>query len=210
MYLSSKTNWRTFNTYHSTLFKGSVSPIMDLKIGFLFRFSFDKDINYYLGSIKKIHWYKIKSLLPWIFMSTKEPALISSIKEILRCYWGYLFINSDYFSFLFFFFVQNDLAKFVDISGTSILINICQNNPHILINFLRWHLIDFVTWFQTKTSGSPFSRPVSDTRSDLNIIFRTNLEISREITELLLHKCGTPDVVFFSLNNDQRQQIPLI
>lgn len=103
MYLSSKTNWRTFNTYHSTLFKGSVSPIMDLKIGFLFRFSFDKDINYYLGSIKKIHWYKIKSLLPWIFMSTKKPALISSIKEILRCYWGYLFINSDYFSFLFFF-----------------------------------------------------------------------------------------------------------
>lgn len=33
---------------------------MDLKIGFLFRFSFDKDIHYCLGSIKKIHWYKIK------------------------------------------------------------------------------------------------------------------------------------------------------
>lgn len=98
MYLSSKTNWQTFNTYHSTLFKGSVSLIMDLKIGFLFRFSFDKDIHYCLGSIKKIHWYKIKSLLPWIFMSTKKAALISSIKEILSHYWGYLFINSDYFS----------------------------------------------------------------------------------------------------------------
>lgn len=31
-------------------------------------------------------------------MSTKKPALISSIKEILSYYWGYLFINSDYFS----------------------------------------------------------------------------------------------------------------
>lgn len=78
-----------------------------------------------------------------------------------------------------------------------LLIIICPNNPHILINSLRWHLIDFVTRFQTKTGGSPLSRPVSDTRSDLSIIFRTNLEISREITELLLHKCGTPDVVFF-------------
>lgn len=62
---------------------------------------------------------------------------------------------------------------------------------------------------QNYHSGSPLSGPVSDTRSGLSIIFRTNLEISREITELLLHKCGTPDVVF-SLNNDQRQKIPLI
>lgn len=152
MYLSSKTNWRTFNTYHSTLFKGSVSLIMDLKIGFLFRFSFDKDIHYCLGSIKKIHWYKIKSLLPWIFMSTKKPALISSIKEILSHYWGYLFINSDYFSsFLY-------CSKWLwQICGYhwDFYINhyfACPNNQHILINSSRWHLIDFVTRFQTKTT----------------------------------------------------------
>lgn len=88
----------------------------------------------------------------------------------------------------------------------------CPNNQHILINSSRWHLIDFVTRFQTKTTivvALDLSGPVSDTRSGLSIIFRTNLKISREITELLLHKCGTPDVVF-SLNNDQRQKIPLI
>lgn len=54
-------------------------------------------------------------------MSTKKPALISSIKEILSHYWGYLFINSDYFS-SFFSIVQNDSGKFVDIIWTSISI----------------------------------------------------------------------------------------
>lgn len=152
MYLSSKTNWRTFNTYHSALFKGSVSLIMDLKIGFLFRFSFDKDIHYCLGSIKKIHWYKIKSLLPWIFMSTKKAALISSIKEILSHYWGYLFINSDYFSSFSLLFKMTAANLWISLGLLYQSLFACPNNQHILINSSRWHLIDFVTRFQTKTT----------------------------------------------------------
>lgn len=85
----------------------------------------------------------------------------------------------------------------------------CPNNQHILINSSRWHLIDFVTRFQTKTTiVAALFLGLFQILGQV-IIFRTNLEISREITELLLHKCGTPDVVF-SLNNDQRQKIPLI
>lgn len=85
----------------------------------------------------------------------------------------------------------------------------CPNNQHILINSSRWHLIDFVTRFQTKTTIVVALFLGLFQILGQVIIFRTNLEISREITELLLHKCGTPDVVF-SLNNDQRQKIPLI
>lgn len=55
MYLFFKINWSIFNIYYSILFKGLVSFIMDLKIGFFFRFSFDKDIYYCLGLIKKIY-----------------------------------------------------------------------------------------------------------------------------------------------------------
>lgn len=85
----------------------------------------------------------------------------------------------------------------------------CPNNQHILINSSRWHLIDFVTRFQTKTTIVVALFLGLFQILGQVIIFRTNLEISREITELLLHKCGTPDVVF-SLNNNQRQKIPLI
>lgn len=90
--------------------------------------------------------------LEYSCMSTKKPALVSSIKEILSHYWGYLFINSDYFSsFLY-------CSKWLwQICGYhwDFYINhyfACPNNQHILINSSRWHLIDFVTRFQTKTT----------------------------------------------------------
>lgn len=152
MYLSSKTNWRTFNTYHSALFKGSVSLIMDLKIGFLFRFSFDKDIHYCLGSIKKIHWYKIKvycleySCLQrsrhWFPQLRKFWVITGGIcLSILTIFLLFLYCSKWLWQICGYhwdFYINHYFA--------------CPNNQHILINSSRWHLIDFVTRFQTKTT----------------------------------------------------------